>query len=212
MKQFKLTPSFYIIFSLVLAIPASYIATITQSYLNSLSADNILQRLASMGVIEAPTTVAILLIVFLLIDRWAWRIKGLSSVFGIPHDINGRYEGSLVSSYDESKTYGIVIEIKQFLTEVRINLYTENSASYSIVGTIGKNFQENWSIAYLYQNNTNTVNHDEDMKDHGGAAFLEIFEEGSLLKGNYFNNPRDRGRHGSIEVKRVSGKRRGCFK
>lgn len=71
------------------------------------------------------------------------------------------------------------------------------------MSTIGKNNQGNWELCYLYQNKTTTVNHDEDMKDHGGAAFLEIFENGEILKGNYFNNPRDRGRHGSIDAHRV---------
>ncbi len=151
------------------------------------------------------TAVVILLAMFWLVDKWLWRIKGVRIILPIPPDINGRYCGDLVSSYDKDKgidkKYKITLEIKQSLTRVKINLYTENSSSYSVVASIGKNNQDNWEISYLYQNKTNTVNHNEDMKDHGGAAFLEIFNAGEILKGNYFNNPRDRGRHGSLDLK-----------
>ncbi len=211
MKQFKLSPTFYIIFSLVLAIPASFVASQAQNYLNTLSQENLLQKLASMGVVEAPTTVVVLLFLFWIIDSCFLKIKGVSRLPGLPYNINGRYEGTLVSSYDETKTYKIILEITQKLTEVSVRLYTENSASYSLVATIGKNNQGNWCISYLYQNNTSTVNHDEDMKDHGGAATLEIMEQGARLKGNYFNNPRDRGRHGSIDAKFVAKKLEGKF-
>lgn len=212
MKQFKLSAKFYIIYSLVFAVPASWIANSLQTYLTELNPANILHRFAELGIVEAPTTISLLLIGFWLIDQYLWRIKYVSLITSIPRDINGRYEGTLVSSYDLTKTYNIALEVVQSLTNVSVNLYTENSASYTIVAAIGKNNQENWCLSYLYQNKTSTVNHDEDMKDHGGVAMLEIFDKGSTLKGNYFNNPRDRGRHGSIDVKRTSMELLGKFK
>jgi len=203
MKQFKVATKFYVIFSLLFAIPASHLSTLLQNYLSSLGPNNIFQQLASLGVIEIPTTAILLVGVFWLIDKWILKIKWLPLIFNIPHDVNGRYEGTLISNYDSTQTYKVVIEIKQSLTSISVNLYSESSPSHSIVAAIGRNYQDNWAVYYLYQNNPNTVNHDEDMKDHYGAAFLEVFDKAERLVGHYFNNPRDRGRHGSIDVKRV---------
>ena len=212
MKPFKLSPKFYIIFSLLFAIPASFIATSFQNYLSTVNHSSILYKLATLGIIEAPTTILLLIFTFWLIDTWLWRIKGLSFILGIPNDINGRYEGELVSNYDGNKTYTIVIEIKQSLNKILLNLYTENSTSYSMIATIGKNNKNNWAVSYIYQNNTTTVNHDEDMRDHSGTAFLEILDNGSKLKGSYFNNSRERGRYGTIDVNFTGKKLLGCFK
>jgi hypothetical protein len=167
MNQFKLTAKFYILYSLVFSVLASKIASWLQELLSSLKDGNILKYFAEMGIVEVPTAVMLLLVLFWLIDKWLWRIKGLSKLLSIPPDINGRYNGDLVSSYDKDKniekTYKIILEIKQSLTNIKINLYTKNSCSYSIVSSIGKNNQDNWELSYLYQSKTNTVNHDEDM-------------------------------------------------
>ena len=215
MKQFKLSAKFYIIFSLIFSIPASDTASWLQSVFNNFKETNILRYFAEMGIIEVPTAVIILLFLFWVTDKWVWRIPGLTSLLRLPDNINGRYEGDLVSSYDKDrkvdKTYKIVLEIKQSLTEIKVNLYTNNSCSYSLVASVGKNNQDNWELCYLYQNKTSTVNHDEDMKDHGGAAFLKIFDDGLKLKGNYFNNPRDRGRHGNMDLKYTGRKLLGRF-
>lgn len=206
MKPFKLGPKFYIIFCLIFSVPFAYVVTVFNAYLLTLSPNNFLNYLASSGIIEVPTTVALLLTLFWVTDNFLWRIKFIQKILDIP-DINGRYEGELVSSYDETKTYPIVLEIKQSLNKISINLFTERSSSYSLTANIGKNNKGSWSVFYIYQNNTSAMNEDEDMKDHNGVALLEIFDLGSNLKGNYFNNPRDRGRYGTINVKRIDSKK-----
>ena len=211
MKEFRLPAKFFIIFSLLFSIPASYIAVYVQSYLNGLNPQNILQQLASLGVIEAPTTVAILLVLFWIIDRYLWKVKLINKIPGIPLNINGRYEGTLVSSYEENPTHKIAIEIRQFLTKISIKLYTQNSSSFSTTSVIGINSQDNWALHYLYKNNPQTVNHNEDMRSHEGGAFLEIINGGQQMKGSYFNNTRDRGRHGSIDVKWITSSCLGRF-
>jgi len=207
MKSFNLSAKFYIIFSLLFSIPSAYIANVLNIWLGDA---NFLKQLTSSGIIEAPTTIAILLLLFWVTDKWLWRIKFVNKLLGIP-DINGRYTGTLTSSFDDTKTYSVVIEARQSLTKTIINLYTSNSSSYSLIANIGKNNKDNWSLFYIYQNNAKTINQDGDMKDHTGVGFLEIFDNGKTLKGEYFNNSRDRGRFGIISVNLTSQKILGFF-
>jgi hypothetical protein len=205
MRPFKLTAKFYILYALVFVLPASSVAESIQSYLSTLSPNNFIQHLASLGIIEAPTTVGILLGLFWLVDKWLWRIKWFAFL-PVPTDINGRYEGHIVSSHSSDETYKVGLEVEQSLTDIKVCLYTKNSTSCSATATVGKNDYGNWVVSYIYQNKTSTVNHDEDMKDHLGVGTVEILDKGKKLKGVYFNNPRDRGRHGSIEVTRITRK------
>ncbi len=186
-------------------IPSFWIARVISGILDNITLMPPVDDMLRMGLIEPPATVVVMFAFFVLTDRWLWKYPLFSRLFQIPN-INGRYEGLLVSSYNESQTYEIVVEIKQTLTNVFVALYTKNSSSYSIVADVGVNEHKNWSIFYLYQNRTATVNHDQDMRDHNGTCVLGIFDGGNTLKGNYYSNPRDRGRHGSIEVTRVSDK------
>lgn len=210
MKAFRLTYKFYITFFLVSFIPSFWIAKGVTGILDNVTLLAPTDAMLRMGLIEPPTTVVVMFALFVLTDRLLWKHSPLSNLFRIPN-INGRYEGLLVSSYDESQSYKIVVEIQQTLTNVFVTLYTENSSSYSLAADVGVNEHKNWSVFYIYQNRTATVNHNQDMKDHNGTCVLDIFKGGNTLKGNYYNNPRDRGRHGSIEIKRVSGSLKGCF-
>lgn len=135
-------------------------------------------------------------------------------MFGLPN-INGRYEGDLMSSFTETKeqngTYKTAIEIKQTLTNINVCLYTERSRSYSLIANICKNNNGNYELVYVYQNNTSVIGTDSDMRDHNGTAILEISDDGSTLDGNYFNNPRERGRYGKIKVTKVTSGINGKF-
>ena len=203
MKEFRLSPHFYIISILILSIPASCISPLIHQYLNNLDSQNALHQLAGNSLVEVLITIVLVMVFFWLANNWLWRIKGVTKVFPIPHDINGRYKGTLISSYDQDKTYDIYIEIEQTLTKVSLCLYRENSFSKTIIASLGKNEDGKWCLYYIYEHKVSKTDPDKNMKDHVGMAFLEIFNDGAVLKGNYFNNPRDRGRHGTIDAKRV---------
>lgn len=214
MKSLKPSYKFYILFSLVFVIPATWIADQIEHYVKSLPLDSFPGHLASIGVFDAPTTVVVLFLIFWLFNNYIWKIKYLDILIGIPN-INGRYEGELVSSHTEDKTqngtYPVVIEVRQTLTDVEVFLYTERSCSYSLIANICKNYHYNNELVYVYQNKTSAMNKNSDMRDHHGSAFLEVSDAGNLLNGYYFNNPRERGRFGKIKVKRVGAKLKGSF-
>ncbi len=212
METFSLKSKFYIIFSLLLSIPASFLASKISTYIDSLPPANLFYHLASLGIIKAPTIIVILLFFFWLFNEFVWKIYLIRKIINIPN-INGRYEGSLISTYTKSNeqngTYPIVIEIKQTLTSINVWLYTERSCSYSLIANLCKNNNGNYELVYVYQNKTSALNTDIDMRDHNGTALLEIFDDGKMLKGNYFNNPRERGRFGQIEVIYTASKLKG---
>lgn len=214
MKTFSLSSKFYILFSLVLSVPAAWLASASKDLVDSLPPGNFFHYLSSVGVFEAPTTVVLLLVMFWLFNELVWKLYPIRKLFNIPN-INGRYEGNLTSTHTENNeqngTYEIVIEIKQSLTSTSVFLYTERSCSYSLIASLGRNSNHNHELMYVYQNRTSAMNSDSDMRDHRGVAFLEIFDEGQKLIGNYFNNPRERGRYGVIDVKKVKGKLKGKF-
>jgi hypothetical protein len=214
MKPFSLSTKFYIIFSLILSAPASWLSSLFKTYADNLSTNNFFHYLSSIGLLEAPTTIILILGTFFVFNQIIWKIYPIKKLFGIPN-INGRYEGELTSTHTENNeqngTYQIVIEIKQSLTNIDIFLYTEKSCSYSIISSLGINHNHNNELMYVYQNRTSAMDKDADMRDHRGVAFLQIFDEGNRIEGNYFNNPRERGRYGIIKIKKVKGSLKGKF-
>lgn len=209
MKTFSLSIKFYLIFCLVLVLPAKWLATLLKTYIESLPKDNFFHYLSSVGIIEI-TTIVFLLGMFWLFNKYIWQIPLVRRIINIPN-INGRYEGNLTSTHtennEENGTYPIAIEISQTLTSISVFFYTERSCSYSLIASIGQNTNNNHSLMYIYQNKTSVMTiTDADMRDHRGSVFFEIFDYGKELKGNYFNNPRERGRYGMINVKKVSRK------
>lgn len=196
------------------SIPAFWLSSKISIYLSDLPETNVLHYLSSWGFIEAPTAIAIILFIFWMLNNYLWKWLPIRKLFSIPN-IDGRYEGELVSSFTETKeqngTYKTAIEIKQTLTKITVCLYTKRSCSYSLTANLCKNNNSNHELVYVYQNKTSAMGDDSDMRDHNGTAILGIFEDGNKLDGNYFNNPRERGRYGKIKVTKTSSEIRGRF-
>lgn len=192
---------------MVLSLPSFWIANQINYLVSRLPETNFFHYLFSIGLIEAPSAVAILLFFFWVFEKWLWQIPPIRYFIGVPN-INGRYEGNLTSTHtineEQNGTYRVVIEIKQSLTKTNIYLYTERSCSYSLIANMCTNYNDNHELVYVYQNKTSAMNADSDMRDHHGVALLEVLDGGKTLTGNYFNNPRERGRYGVIEVSRES--------
>ncbi len=210
MKTFKLNSKFYIIFTIIFLPLSFYLSNYIDNLVKNLNPEGFLGKLTHYGVLETPTTVLVLIFLFWSINTYLWRIKFVYEVLNIPN-INGRYTGYLVSSYDESKKFPIALEIVQTLTDISINLFTEKSCSYSISANLVKNHLGTWSLAYIYQNKTSAMGTNNDMRDHNGTALLDISGDCDNLEGNYYNNPRERGRFGTIKVEFSSGKIKSKF-
>lgn len=202
MKDLSLSSKFYILFSLTVSGPAFWLSNKITNFIELVPKNNVLYKTYSWGILDTPTALMIILGAFWLFNNYLWKISVIKKILGTPN-INGRYEGKLFSSFDETKEYPVAIEIEQTLTNIDIFLYTPTSCSYSLVASLCKNNKGNKELVYIYQNKTAELNNNQDMRDHLGTTSLEIFDDGKIMKGSYFNNPRERCRFGKIEIEKI---------
>lgn len=214
-----LSPKWYVWFALAFSWLAFFLSQLFSTWLEEvaqyLHLTDQLSLFNTSGLVQAPTMLGIVVACFWLLDNCLWKIFPLKYLFNIPN-INGRYKGSLTSTFtcnnQENGTYDIIIEMQQNLRGTKVRLYTATSSSFSLVEKLEKNEHGAYELSYVYQNQTAALDvTNRDMRDHRGAAFLKIFDSGTCLEGNYFNNPRDRGRYGNLKVKRVSFALQGRF-
>lgn len=209
MNLFKVTPKFFIYFIIITLGPAMQLAKFFEYLLEQISFIDTIRQFIDLGIIEAPTTVIIIHLLFCLYESYLWKICPFRYIHQIP-DINGRYEGEIESSLDNNK-YKIALEIKQTLSNVLVSLYSEKSSSASFISNIAKNNHDNWVLSYIYRNNPKTVAGDLDMRIHDGFASLEIFDNGQKLSGTYFNDSRERKTHGLLTCSFIDKKTKGHF-
>ncbi len=207
----KYTPGFkfYALFTLITIVPATVIAQAVTSALTTVPGPFV--QFAAWGILQPPTAIAIIALLFVCYNRFLWKIPPFSWIHGIPN-INGRYEGEGESSYGDGFKYPMVVEVHQTLLDTLVCLYTERSGSHSVMSAMGQNERRNQYLSYSYKNAPKTVTDDRDMRPHDGFACLEIFAKGERLEGSYFNDPRERSSFGKLALKRVSRETQGRFK
>lgn len=208
MQPFKIGPKFYIIFTVLALFPAMWIARMLQNLIE-VSSTGVVKVFADLGLVEAPSAIFLIGTMYWVYERFLWRIWPVRYIHNLP-DIAGRYVGEIESSYDDTK-YPFVLEIRQTLQSVSICLYTERSSSFSVIANVGDNEYGNRILVYVYKNTPRTVSKDLDMRSHDGFACLEIFQDEHKLAGFYFNDPRERGRHGKLSCSWTESKLKGRF-
>lgn len=212
MEPFKLTARFYVFFTIIALIPATWLAALIQSLIENSSLD-ILRFLTTTGVTEPPTAVVVILLLFWWYESFLWRIWPLNLLHDVPY-IAGRYEGEVESSYKDAggnSKFPIVLELHQSLLHTTVCLYTPRSSSFNQIAILGKNEHGNNFLAYLYKNTPKTVSDDRDMRPHDGFACLEIFPKELRLDGSYYSDPRERGTFGRLSCTRKSRVTSGHF-
>ncbi|PIT88664.1 MAG: hypothetical protein COU29_02765 [Candidatus Magasanikbacteria bacterium CG10_big_fil_rev_8_21_14_0_10_36_32] len=193
----KINFKFYIYFVLVALIPAVWLANLLQSGLEQASWSAI-KQLAVWGVIQAPTTIVIIVFLFFIYESALWRIWPFKFIHRVPN-INGRYRGEIESSVNGGQKYPTVIEIRQTLLNVSLSLFTERSSSYSALANLIKNEHGGWTLNYIYRNTPRTMSTDIDMRMHEGCAMLNLLKDDiQRLEGSYYNDSRERGTYGKI--------------
>ena len=204
-------PSFFILFTLISLIPAVCLTRLFQYILIQINSGSIelIKSFIKLGFIEAPTTLAIIAFFFWIYERFLWYRKPFYYLQRFSN-LTGRYKGEYETSFD-GKKYPCFIEIRQSLLQISISLYALDSSSFSTMTSVGKNQHGTEFVAYAYKNTPRTISRDLDMRPHDGFACLDFFSEENKLEGFYYNDPRDRGRHGKISCTFLQKKLIGHF-
>ncbi len=202
MKTYKLSIQFYIIFVLISVLPAMYISSLLKTFFEIYFIQHLPQNILVINLplfLEAPATIAIIGLLFVWYENYLWRVKPFRYIHNMPN-INGRYKGELISNYDTNRKFSIIFEIEQTLTSVDLMTYTEIESSYTLISSLGKNTHNRWSIINVYQAVIDPMKAREELKNHEGVAYTDIHQNGNMLKGSYFSNPRNRGHYGTYEL------------
>ncbi|MDP1851973.1 MAG: hypothetical protein Q8K48_06105 [Candidatus Planktophila sp.] len=151
---------------------------------------------------SAPTVATTFGILYLLMDKaaWRWRFVRRLGLVDTPI-VEGEYVGTLESTY-QGTVLPVKISIDQTWNRIAVRFQVsepKTSTSYSMTAGLGKVGHDIARLTYTYRNQIKPGVADSDMNDHDGTAELNInFETGSAM-GRYFNF---RGRQGSLNLER----------
>ncbi len=195
---------FYILAILFLIYPLNYVADLTESVLSMVHFGWV-EQLVQWGLIQPLTVPVLLFLILKTHEKLLWRLRPFCWLHRIPY-IGGRYKCEIISSFSDpsgNNKYDGFLEVTQNFSNILVNLYTQQSCSYSVVANFGKDEFDVWSIFYIYHNKPSTVRSNLSMRTHSGSAKLKFFKDvnGKRLEGDYYNDSRDRKTHGQLICK-----------
>ena len=124
---------------------------------------------------------------------WRNSLLRSSGLVSLP-DLNGTWQGHLITSYKNHSKTPIKVTIRQTWDKMSVKLNTCESTSASFIAAIQCDGGEQCILYYLYKNEPNQFVRDT-MHEHGGTARLHI--EKDELRGDYYTG-RDRYTQGEI--------------
>ena len=154
--------------------------------------------------VSAPAVATSFGLIVAWFDRRGWRVPLLRSL-GVSHlpDVEGVYEGDLVSTFDSSISIPVRITIEQTWSRIAIRLERldeATSTSRSLTASMLWVGHDRVQLAYTYASEVRPGVADHDMTDHDGTAKLTIDLGEGLATGRYYNY---RGRQGTLDLRRL---------
>ncbi len=149
-------------------------------------------RYASIGAVVTGVT-----LILLLIDRWAWRWKGIRRVLRVP-DLEGTWRVALESNYEgegggEQTVYLVV---HQTYSTITVEVLTQRIRSCSDTASLARRGPRH-VLAYVYRAEPEAIRR-EGNEPHRGSAELLIETAPSLrFEGDYWT---DRGHVGRLRA------------
>lgn len=155
--------------------------------------------------VDIISTLSFILLTFLFINYWGWKWKLFKWLVDIPN-LNGRYYGVLVSSYNVNGVpveKDCAIEIKQTASSIHVFSYygdkganTQSSMAFSVSEQIVKEKNEFFKLYYIFTNEPEVLI--TQLNNHAGTAKFKYFPDIKTLDGDYYNQ---RQNIGTIKVK-----------
>ncbi|TDD94124.1 Cap15 family cyclic dinucleotide receptor domain-containing protein [Flavobacterium cellulosilyticum] len=154
--------------------------------------------------VDLFSTFSLLFLTLLFINEIGWKWKLFKWLVDIPN-LNGRYEGTLESTYQTNGANTIkdcAIEITQTASKIKILSYygdpeTENqtSSGKSVSEEIYKEVDGFFIIYHIYLGEPNKL--ETHLNVHSGSSSMKYHPDEKKLIGNYYN---DRTNKGKLEV------------
>ena len=163
-------------------------------------------------VLGTPTGIGLLFSILNIFDKyaWKWSVFRWFGIVTIPN-LEGRWKGTIESSYNGSSTHEAILEICQTFSKIGINLYTATSESRSLIAGFSKDEGGQIRLYYLYQNTPHLIRAASTMISQQGSAVLKILKKGKLLDGCYYNSGRERNTFGELKFEWVQKERVDSF-
>lgn len=123
-------------------------------------------------------------------NRWLWRLPIWQRIgwVDVP-DLNGLWQGSLTTSYNErSQLHRVKIRIQQTWTEFSLYLEGEISYSHSLVASLRRHEDEGYRLSYEYIAQAKQGIIGEGFP-HRGIAILHLRSDGDLEGRYYYEEP-----------------------
>lgn len=174
-------PSQIFFFIVILPLLSYLLITITNFILQSLNGFWFYSLIDTFGIL------GIYAILYSFFNNLAWKYS-VFSVFGIVNfpNLNGRWKGIFISSYDKKETQTI-LEIKQTFSNTQIFMHCSKSSSKSVMADFEIKSDGLSELHYEYYNEP-SIDADATMHGHNGVVKLTYFKENNTLEGSYFNS------------------------
>lgn len=149
---------------------------------------------------KLPEAIGIYSILLLAFTTWAWRLPFLQGWLVPYPDLEGTWEGTLESTWEDPSTgkrkspIPIVFVIKQSFSSVSCVVYSEESSSYSNTAQISADDDSGTLQLSFNYTNRPRASVRERSEIHDGAAILRIFKRATLtLEGEYWTSRKTTG-------------------
>lgn len=135
-------------------------------------------------------------LLYSVFDRYLWHLT-IFNFLGIVTfpDLRGRWKGILRSSYNNTETHEMYLEVTQKFSNIHLHAYFKASKSASAVASFtelnGKEY-----LFYTYDNEPNSLKKGT-MQNHKGTVKIDCSSNDKKLNGFYFNSI---GNQGDIEL------------
>ena len=139
-----------------------------------------------------------------IFDKYAWRWKIVRRFLNVA-DLNGKWEGTLSSSYNGGTLIEMKLEITQTWTHIKCTSHFDKSDSESTITAVYSDDSDNCTLYFAYINKSKDIS--SGMQMYGGFNELKLSE--NKLEGSYFNNRPNLlsngsiGNSGTIELTRI---------
>lgn len=145
------------------------------------------------------SVVLIFEILYICFDKWFWKIPFMPFV-EVPN-LNGKWEGTLISSYKGRTIVKPEMTINQTWQNIEIRLKTDKSTSKTISASFITKNHKSIELIYHYESEPYPVGIDT-MHKFDGTGKVTFSEDIKSFSGTYYTG-RDSMNYGSIEFRKI---------